>query len=125
MSLASLNESHEISITAYNESEATRVEGGIVERTKSTEVTLNILKMHNYSVEKRNERGQRYREDIFTFQIRAEELSAKSFTLYEGRTHFIYNGYNYRVIQVIDYSMYPLTNAIQGRAVRKINVNGS
>ena len=123
MSLAGLNEAHEVSITAYNESEPTRVEGGIVERTKSAEVTLKILKMHNYSVEKRNKSGQRYREDIFTFQVRADELTAKSFNLYEGRTHFIYNGYNYRVIQVIDYSMYPLTSAIQGRAVRKINVN--
>lgn len=123
MSLNILNQRHEISITAYNEGEATRVEGGIVERTKSSEVTLKILKMHNQSVERRNERGQRYREDSFTFQVRPTELSANSFTLYEGRTHFIYNGNNYRVIQVIDYSMYPLTQTIQGRAVRKINVN--
>jgi hypothetical protein len=123
LSLASTNKRHEVSITAYNESEATRMEGGIVERTKSSNVTLKILKMHNQSVERRTQAGQRYREDSFTFQVRSSELADKNFELHEGRTHFIYNGNTYRVLQVIDYSMYPLTKTIQGRALRKINVN--
>lgn len=122
MSLSILNQAHEVDITAYNESEPTRVEGGIVERTKSEEVTLRILRMHEQARERRTDKGQRYIEDSFTFQIRPSELTAKSFTLYEGRTHFIIGDNNYRVLSVIDYSAYPLTNMIQGRAVRKINV---
>jgi hypothetical protein len=122
MSLSILNQAHEISITAFNESEPTRVEGGIVERTKSTEITLRILKMHEQARERRNDKGQRYIEDSFTFQIRSSELATKNFTLYEGRTHFIIGVNNYRVLSVIDYSAYPLTAMIQGRAVRKINV---
>lgn len=122
MSLNILNEAHEIEITAYNESDPTRLEGGIVERTKSIEVTLKILKMHKESRERRNKSGQRYLEDSFTFQVRPNELTDKSFTLNEGRTHFIIGTNNYRVMSIIDYSMYPLTNMIQGRAVRKINV---
>lgn len=122
MSLSVFNEAHEIDITAYNEGVATRVEGGIVERTKSEEVTLKILKMHKKSRERRSKTGQRYIEDSFTFQVRPNELSDKSFTLNEGRTHFIIGDNNYRVMSIIDYSMYPLTHMIQGRAVRKINV---
>jgi len=123
MSLNVLNYSHETIITAYNESEPVRIEGGIVERTKSTEISLRILKMHQRSRELRDKTGQRYIVDAFDFQVSKNELTSKSFELLEGRTHFIDNENNYRVMDVIDYSMYPLTKVIQGRAVREILVD--
>lgn len=123
MSLDVLNYSHETTITAYNESEPVRLEGGIVERLKSTEVTLRIIRMHEKSREIRDKNGQRYIIDSFNFQVRKDELTNKNFQLYEGRTHFIDNENNYRVMDVIDYSMYPLTRVIQGKAVREILVD--
>lgn len=122
MSLNILHVKHETTVTAYNEGEAVRKEGGIVERTRSEEISLKIVKFHESSVERRTNNGMRYVEDRFGFQVRKSELDSKNFQLMEGRTHFIINGNEYRVMKVIDYSDYPLTKSIEGVAVRKINV---
>ena len=120
--LGLLNERHTISVTAYNENDPTRLEGGISKRGKGTEITLNILYLHRLNLrETRDQRGQRFKQDGFTFQVSSKELSDKSFTMKVGQTHIIRDGFDYRVVEVKDYTMYPLTEAMQCKAVRKIS----
>lgn len=124
MTLGFLNSKHEISVIAYNEKDAERLEGGIMMREKEDNITLNILYMHTLDLrETRGDKGQRFKQDGFTFQVSSNELLAKSFTIKVGQTHIIKDDFDYRVIQVKDYTMYPLTQAMQCRAVRKVNVN--
>lgn len=122
MTLNILNQRHEISVEAYNEGVAVRGTGGIIERTKSDSVTLKIIYIHIGSRERRTNDGIRYREERFIFQVRNEELQEKNFQLIEGRTHFVKDGNTFRVNEIMDFSMYPLTKTIQGIAIRKVNV---
>jgi len=123
MSLGIFNARYEISVTAYNEEDAVRLEGGISKRGKSDNITLNILYLHTLNLrETRDQKGQRLKQDEFTFQVSSKELSDKSFTIKVGQTHIIKDGYDYRVIEVKDYTMYRFTQAMQCKAVRKINI---
>lgn len=124
MSLGFLNSGHEISVTVYNEKDPVRLEGGISERGKEDEITLNILYMHTLNLrETRDRKGQRFKKDGFTFQVSLNELINKSFTMKVGQTHIVKDDYDYRVTEIKDYTMYPFTEAMQCKAVRKINVN--
>ena len=124
MSLHEFNRRHEIEVTAYYEGDPQREYGGIVSRSRSSSVTLNILFMHRHDKrEVRKENGQRFIEDGFTFQVRSDELTAKSFTITSGRTFITWGSDTYRVTRVKDYSMYRLTQTIQCDAVRLIEIN--
>lgn len=126
MSIAQYNERHVIPLVAYNESEPVRLEGGIVSKTKGTEVTINVLYMHIPNTrEVRKPNGQRFREDGFKFQISSKELTDKSFSILAGKTIIKKDGYEYRVVEVKDYTMYPLTECMQCRAVRMILIDAN
>lgn len=120
MSLGTFNRRHEITVKVYQESEPTRTTGGNSESTVSESVDLKILFMHQFSRIKRRENGQRYTEEIFTFQVSSRELDSVGITMETGRTFIIYKSNTYRIRTVKDYTMYPLTRAMQCTAVRTI-----
>lgn len=122
MSLGLFNSRHEITVQAYKESAADDDDGYNTLRTKTTPIDLQILLMHNKSVEKRRENGTRYIQDSFRFQISSTEIDAKSFEIVRGTTFITYKGNNYRVKTVKDYRHYPFTRAMQCTAVRIIDV---
>lgn len=124
MSIAEFNRRNEIEVTAYNESEPERQYGGIVERTKGSNVTIRILYMHIPNTrEVRKPNGQRFREDGFKFQISSAEETEKSFTVIAGKTFIIKDGFTYKVVEVKDYTMYKFTQAKECLAVRMIPID--
>jgi len=124
MSIAEFNRRNEIEVTAYNESESERQYGGIVSRSKGTEVTLRILYMHMPNTRMiRKPNGQRFQEDGFVFQISSSEETEKSFTVIAGKTFIIKDGNTYQVTEVKDYTMYKFTQAKQCLAVRLIPID--
>ncbi len=124
MSLAQFNRRHEIEVTAYNESETERKYGGIVSRTKGSEVTIRILFMHIPNKrEVRKPNGQRFMEDGFKFQVSEEEEIEKNITVEAGKTFIIRNGNTFKVTEVKDYTMYKHTGAKQCLAIRLIPID--
>ena len=124
MSISQFNQRHEIEVTAYNEGDSERQYGGVVSRTRGSNVTIRILYMHIPNIrEVRKPNGQRFREDGFKFQVSEREETEKNFTVEAGKTFIIRGEHTYKVVEVKDYTMYKFTRAKQCLATRLIPID--
>jgi len=113
---------YEVQATFWNESEATRETGGIVDRDDGEAVTLLTTFMHA-GKEFVDEPEGRYKRDMYSFQISKKELFDNSFTIIEGRTYITYNDENYRVVRLHDYTAYAFVQLIECLCVKIIDVD--
>ena len=113
---------YEVQATFWNESEATREDGGIVDRDDGETVTLLTTFMHA-GREFIDEPEGRFRRDMYSFQISKKELFDNSFEIYEGRTFIKYKDENYRVVKLYDYRDFKIVQLIECLCVKIINVD--
>ncbi len=116
------NKWHEIEVTAWNLSEPTIEVDGLVNRDKGLDFTIDILILKAGSMAFTTGQGK-FVEDGINFQISQKELDDTLFEIINDRTHIEYNGGIYRVMHVIDYSMYPHTQLMECKAMKIINVD--
>ena len=111
-----------IEVQAYNEKEIVRGIGGLTHKEDNDEVTLRVTPIPEKGRFRQLETG-RFWEDIFHFQVSTHELSLKSFSILNGKTHIVYNGNDYRVVIVQDASYMPRLQLYDCIAMRKIPVD--
>lgn len=116
------NKKDEISVPFYK-LEVTSTEGGTREDDPDvTEADLNILIMDWGTQTSMEEMGLLTYEVIY-FQISQQELDEKGFTFDLGETHFRYNGQNYIVTEMIDYTRFSWVGLYECTALREITKN--
>lgn len=113
---------YEVQATFWNETEETRETGGLTGREDGDSVVLLTTFMHA-GREFIDEPEGRFKRDLYTFQVSKKELFDKSFTIYEGRTFIEYNGENYRVVRLHDYTAYTIVQLIECLCVKIIDVD--
>ena len=111
-----------IKVQAYNEKAIVRGTGGLTIKEDYDTVTLKVTPIPEKGRFRQLETG-RFWEDKFHFQVSKSELSKKSFTILNGKTHIIVNGNDYRVVIVQDTSFMPRLQLYDCWAMRKIPVD--
>lgn len=113
---------HRIDIVAWNESDPTIADSGLVSRTKGDDVALRAFLFAFGEMEFWDGQG-RYNEDGIKFQISKKELDDKGFSIKAGKTHVEYSGKIWKVMSLMDYTMFKHTQLLQAKAMKIIDVD--
>lgn len=116
------NRWHEETITAYNEEEATDMDGGLERREKTDDVEMEAFVIETGSMFFHGEDG-RFVSEGLVFQVSLKEMDDKSFEFKTGKSFLEYDGYTYRVMEITDYSKFPFTQLIECKAVKIVDVD--
>ena len=117
-----LNNFYEENVTAWNEEDAVFIDGGKSLREKSDDVTMSILTMKEGSMFFYEDEG-RFQSDGIVFQVSKAELEKLDFSIKSGNTHIEKDGNTYRVMEVVDYRRFILTQLIECKCVKIMDVD--
>lgn len=117
-----INKLREVNVIAWNEEDPTSLAGGKSIREKSNDVTLSILIMKTGSMFFYEEEG-RFQSDGIVFQVSLDELTNLDFSIKAGCTHIEKDGNTYRVMEIVDYTQYPLTQLMSCKCVKILDVD--
>jgi len=111
----------EENITIINESSPARASGGIAVITEGSSTTIKAVVMPDLDsyAEPRKE-GQYNYERLFA-QVRKSEMDRVN--LVKGKTKLIWNGLEYKIVNIIDYTSKKLFQNAEIEARRKIDVD--
>ena len=116
------NKRWETEVTAYNDEDPTELEGGIILREKTDDITLKILLIKEASMFFYEKDG-RFFSDGLIFQVSKKELEDKSFEIITGSTFIVKGSNTYRIVEQKDYREFKFTKLIQCKALKIVDVD--
>jgi len=116
------NEIHATEIEVYNEKPIVRDDGGLTLKEDYDMVNLRVVLVPMQGRFRQLETG-RFWEDVLRFQVSKHELNKKEFTIISGKTHAIYNGYDFRITVTQDALNIPTVQLIECTGKRMIPVD--
>jgi len=110
----------EETVTVLNEGYATRGSGGVALITNGTSTSIKMLMLPDTDVfvEKREE--DNYRWETLYAQIRKTEMDKVN--MIPGQTRVVWNGNDYKVLEIIDYRNKNLFRLAEIRLARRLDV---
>lgn len=117
------NKKDEITATFWTVPE--EQDGGVrspIDDDDINEIEMNILIMDEGVDFDQSEYGMN-RYQLLRFQISKQELNDNGFTLETTNTHLKYNGHDYIVDTIKDYSQFSWIGLLECIALRKVHVN--
>lgn len=111
---------YEETVTVLNESTTARASGGVGVITEGSQQEVKMLILPDDSIyEEDRNGGYTMTEQLFAHISKTE---MEKVSLIPGRTRVIWNGNEYRVVDIIDYTSKPKFKNAEIRMVRKRNV---